>query len=53
MRAWLLLLAVAGCGGDPGRLTVAVALLPSEFPAYRPVLDDFERRSGARVLVVA
>jgi ABC-type glycerol-3-phosphate transport system substrate-binding protein len=33
-------------------LTIAVALLPSELPAYRSVLDEFTRQTGLRVVVV-
>lgn len=33
-------------------LTLAIALLPSELPAYRAVLADFEAQTGVRVHVV-
>jgi ABC-type glycerol-3-phosphate transport system substrate-binding protein len=42
---------VAGCGrGD--RLTVALAVLPSELPPYRAVIADWERTSGQQVVLV-
>jgi ABC-type glycerol-3-phosphate transport system substrate-binding protein len=43
---------VAACRPDPRALTVAIALLPSELPAYREVLEEFERASGRRVVLV-
>jgi ABC-type glycerol-3-phosphate transport system substrate-binding protein len=48
--AGLLLAAACRPGGDA--LTVAVALLPSELPAYRAVLARFERESGRTVVLV-
>jgi ABC-type glycerol-3-phosphate transport system substrate-binding protein len=42
----------AGCGPGPKTLTVAAALLPDELRTYRTLLDDFERESGWRVVVV-
>ena len=50
----LILLAVAGAACQPRErtLTVAVALLPNELPAYREVVRGFERESGWRVAVV-
>ncbi|MBP1688033.1 MAG: ABC-type sugar transport system, periplasmic component [Deltaproteobacteria bacterium] len=41
-----------GCRPPAKTLTIAIALLPSELPAYRAVLADFERDSGLRVVVV-
>jgi multiple sugar transport system substrate-binding protein len=43
---------LAACGRDTGTLTLAVALLPGELPAYRAVLTDFERATGQRTVVV-
>ena len=43
---------LAACRRDPGTLTVAVALLPSELPVYREVVGGFERQSGLRVVLV-
>ena len=48
----LALAGVAGCQHGEGRLTVAVALLPSELPVYRSVIADFERDSGMPAVVV-
>jgi trehalose transport system substrate-binding protein len=42
----------AGCGPGPRTLTVVAALLPDELPPYRALLDDFERASGWRVVLV-
>jgi hypothetical protein len=47
-----LLLTVAACQRPEHTLTFAAALLPSELPAYREVVRDFEERSGWRVVVV-
>lgn len=47
-----LVLALVACQPRDRTLTVAAALLPSELPAYRAVLEDFERDSGWRVVVV-
>jgi len=53
LRAALLSLAMLwSCQPLPNTLTIAIALLPSELPAYRDVLADFERDSGLRVVVV-
>src|SRR5512139_1715117 len=41
-----------GCRPPANTLTIAIALLPSELPAYRDVLATFERDSGLRVVVV-
>ena len=46
------LAAAAGCRTERDPLTVAVALLPDELPAYRAVVADFERATGERVRVV-
>jgi ABC-type glycerol-3-phosphate transport system substrate-binding protein len=48
----LLLAALAACRSHERTLTIAVALLPSELPAYQAALKDFEQRSGYRVVVV-
>ncbi|MFN2427397.1 MAG: ABC transporter substrate-binding protein [Candidatus Binatia bacterium] len=45
--------AVTACQRDDDALTVAVALLPGELPAYRELLRDFETSSGHRVRLVA
>lgn len=53
-RAGIALAAVllVACGhGD--RLTVALAILPSELPAYRAVVADWERARGREVVLVA
>jgi ABC-type glycerol-3-phosphate transport system substrate-binding protein len=47
-----LALAVAACQPRERTLTLAAALLPSELPAYRAVVEGFERESGWRVVVV-
>jgi ABC-type glycerol-3-phosphate transport system substrate-binding protein len=51
-----LVLAVAlvshACRGPADRLTIAVALLPSEVGVYRSVLADFEHETGRSVVVV-
>jgi multiple sugar transport system substrate-binding protein len=51
--AWLVVACVAlpGCGPRPA--VVALALLPSELPVVRAALDEFERASGERLVVVA
>jgi ABC-type glycerol-3-phosphate transport system substrate-binding protein len=41
-----------GCGRNPSTLTVALAILPGELPAYREVLAGFERETGRRIVVV-
>jgi ABC-type glycerol-3-phosphate transport system substrate-binding protein len=56
-RVWLLwcvlsLTGLAACQQREPRLTVAVALLPSELPVYRAVVADFESGSGSPVIVV-
>src|SRR5439155_21544602 len=43
---------VSACGRPPDELTVAVALLPAEPPAYRAVIADFESASARRVVLV-
>jgi ABC-type glycerol-3-phosphate transport system substrate-binding protein len=48
----LLAAGAAGCQPGPDTLTIAVALLPGELPAYRAVVGEFERTSGRRVVVV-
>ena len=53
---WAALLVVAclpalACGPRPA--VVALALLASELPVVRAALDEFERQSGERVVVVA
>jgi ABC-type glycerol-3-phosphate transport system substrate-binding protein len=45
-------LLLGACRTDPDALTLAVALLPGELPAYRAVLADFERASGRRTVLV-
>ncbi|MDX2169082.1 MAG: extracellular solute-binding protein [Deltaproteobacteria bacterium] len=52
VAALLVAAALAGCEAPARTLTLAAALLPSELPAYRTVLDDFERAHGWRVVVV-
>jgi len=42
-----------GCHRSDPAVTVAVALLPGELPAYRQVLEGFETATGNRVRVVA
>ncbi|HJQ84063.1 MAG TPA: extracellular solute-binding protein [Candidatus Binatia bacterium] len=42
---------VSACGTRDA-VTMAVALLPAELPAYRAVLADFEAATGTRVVVV-
>jgi ABC-type glycerol-3-phosphate transport system substrate-binding protein len=53
-RASLIALACAlvACQADDRALTLAAALLPSELPAYRTVVEGFERASGRRVVIV-
>jgi multiple sugar transport system substrate-binding protein len=53
-RAGCLLATVllVACGGSD-RLTVALAILPSELPAYRAVVADWERAHGRQVVLVA
>lgn len=53
-RAGIVLATVllVACGGSD-RLTVALAILPSELPAYRAVVADWERAHGRQVLLVA
>jgi ABC-type glycerol-3-phosphate transport system substrate-binding protein len=46
------LFALPTCALRPRPLTLAIALLPSELPAYRAVLADFEAETGVRVQVV-
>jgi ABC-type glycerol-3-phosphate transport system substrate-binding protein len=46
------LLGWPGCALRPRPVTLAIALLPSELPAYRAVLADFEAETGVRVQVV-
>jgi ABC-type glycerol-3-phosphate transport system substrate-binding protein len=52
--ALLLALAIAsgGCDSGPRSLTVVLALLPGELPAYRRVIDEFESESGREVEIV-
>src|SRR5262245_56443939 len=47
MFAW-----ITACGSSPDTLTLAIALLPGELPAYREVLADFERATGWRTVLV-
>src|SRR5437667_7152373 len=47
-----LLALVSACGRVPDELTVAVALLPAELPAYRAVIAEFESASARRVVLV-
>jgi ABC-type glycerol-3-phosphate transport system substrate-binding protein len=44
-------LLAAGCG-ESDRVTVALAVLPSELPPYRAVVAEWERTSGRRVVLV-
>ncbi|HZR71087.1 MAG TPA: extracellular solute-binding protein [Burkholderiales bacterium] len=44
--------ALAGCQRDDSALTLALAILPGELPAYREVVAQFERGTGERVVVV-
>lgn len=46
------LVLLAACQQPDSTLTVTAALLPSELPAYRAVVGEFERQSGLRVVVV-
>lgn len=46
------LLWLPGCALRPRPVTLAIALLPSELPAYRAVLAGFEAETGVRVQVV-
>ncbi len=48
----LLFATLSACPSHDATLTVAAALLPSELPAYRAALEDFERQTGTRVVVV-
>src|SRR5436309_4270829 len=43
---------LAGCQRIPDEITLVVALLPTELPAYRAAVADFEQASGRRVVVV-
>jgi ABC-type glycerol-3-phosphate transport system substrate-binding protein len=43
---------LAGCVQTRDSLTVVLALLPSELPAYREIVADFERTAGWTVTVV-
>jgi ABC-type glycerol-3-phosphate transport system substrate-binding protein len=45
-------IAVCGCEQGPRALTVVLALLPGELPAYRRVIDGFETESGRTVEIV-
>jgi len=45
-------LLLTGCRTDRDALTLAIALLPGELPAYRAVLGEFERTSGHRTVLV-
>jgi ABC-type glycerol-3-phosphate transport system substrate-binding protein len=45
-------LALTACQRPGSALTLTAALLPSELPAYRAVVSEFERQSGLRVIVV-
>jgi multiple sugar transport system substrate-binding protein len=55
MRLHALVLAVSlfACDAGPRPLTVVIALLPGELPAYRRVIRDFEVESGRRVVIAA
>jgi ABC-type glycerol-3-phosphate transport system substrate-binding protein len=46
------LLACCACERPTNTITLTAALLPSELPAYRAVVAEFERQSGLRVVVV-
>lgn len=46
------LFALPTCAVRPRPVTLAIALLPSELPAYRAVLADFAAETGVRVQVV-
>lgn len=46
------LLTLAACERTSPTLTFTAALLPSELPAYREVVAEFEQHSGLRVVVV-
>src|SRR5581483_7975676 len=48
----MLVATLSSCAPAPDTLTVAIALLPGELPAYRAVIADFERASGWRTIVV-
>ena len=52
LRGLLALVVASACGRPPDELTVAVALLPAELPAYRAVVAGFESASGRRVVLV-
>jgi ABC-type glycerol-3-phosphate transport system substrate-binding protein len=45
-------LTAIGCQAPARTLTLAAALLPSELPAYRVVLTEFERTAGWHVVVI-
>jgi multiple sugar transport system substrate-binding protein len=47
-----LLLALSGCRGESDTLTVALAILPGELPAYREIVAGFERAEHERVVLV-
>jgi ABC-type glycerol-3-phosphate transport system substrate-binding protein len=48
-----LILALCGCPAPRTDVTFALAILPSELPAYRVILDEFERNSGLKVTAIA
>jgi ABC-type glycerol-3-phosphate transport system substrate-binding protein len=43
---------LTACENPGSTLTLTAALLPSELPAYRTVVAEFERQSGLRVVIV-
>jgi len=52
VRALLVATLLAAACGRSDRITVALAVLPSELPAYRAVVSEWERTSGRRVVLV-
>lgn len=47
-----LLLVALGCRSSERTLTVALAILPGELPVYESVVQEFQRESGLRVVIV-
>jgi len=53
LPALVIAASLVACDSGPRPLTIVVALLPAELPAYRQVVHDFEAETGRRVVVVA